>query len=385
MTPLEDAQQLELRAYAEKDLRVKKKLYLDAAEIYVRLAHAAPQHEKVLLEKAESLFAIAKGITVSASAQKPDAFLQKIMPKKPTLRFSDVAGLADLKEKIRLKIIAPFAHPELYKTFGKSVGGGVLMYGPPGCGKSLIAEACAGEASVTFFHVKASDVKSKFVGETEQNIAKLFAAARRMQPCIVFFDEFESLGGERTSASSYDRSMVSQLLTEMDGLGTKDDQILFLAATNEPWSVDSALRRGGRFGSTLFVPPPDAAAREGIFALQLKDKPLAADVSLTILAGLCEGYSGADIAEVCNDAIEAVLSDCLTSGVVRPLQLSDFTAVLDKRVSPLTAWFDRAVGIVHRRGLEEQFAELVAYTAPAASENVVSVDESASGSLADLL
>ena len=371
MVHLTDAQALEMQAYRERDVRTKKKLYLDAAEIYARLAATAPLAlQRQYLEKAESLFSIARGLVVTSSLEQspssaPDAFLQKILPKKPTLRLADVAGLLALKEKIRLKIIAPFQKPEFFKHFGKSMGGGILMYGPPGCGKSLIAEATAGEAQVTFFHVKASDLKSKYVGETEQNIARLFAAARRMQPCIIFFDEFESIGSERTSSASYDRSMVSQLLTEMDGLGTKNQQILFLAATNEPWSVDAALRRGGRFGTTLFVPPPDTLSREQIFALQLAGKPLAPDVSFTHLAALTTGYSGADIQELCNDAIEAAISDCLRTGVVRPLVLADFLSLVHGRSLTLPVWFKRATRLVADSGQQELFSDLLAYTSTA--------------------
>ena len=163
------------------------------------------------------------------------------------------------------------------------------MYGPPRCGKSLIAKATASEAGAQFIHVKSSDLKSKFVGETEKNIAELFENARGQKPTIIFFDEFESLGSDRTDAPAHDKSAVAQLLTEMDGMDSNDQQILLLEETNEPWSIDPALRREGRFGTTLFIPPPDVKSRKEILGIILAQRPTK-EIDYDILAKLTEGF-----------------------------------------------------------------------------------------------
>lgn len=357
------ARSLEIQAHSERDPIRAKKLFLDSAETYIKVAATDKQNEKIYLDKAEELFLKAKAITgkqiIGLDETKSSA--KNWIVKKPSLNFGNVGGLEALKEEIILKIIAPFKTPQLYEHFKKKVGGGILMYGPPGCGKSLIAEACAGEAGATFFHVKTSDIKSKYVGETEKNIAELFKEARKNQPCIIFFDEFESLGGERTGAASYDRSMVSQILTETDGLGTKGQQILLLAATNEPWAIDLALLRGGRFGTSVFVPPPDLKARIEVLALELKDKPLAKDVDVKMLALLTESYSGADLAELCNSAIEIAIKDCLKSNQVRPLVMRDFVKVIQTKKPTIVPWFKNAKKIVKHFGIEERFKEIIDY------------------------
>ena len=231
------------------------------------------------------------------------------------------------------------------------------MYGPPGCGKSLIAEATAGEAEVAFFHVKASDLKSKYIGETERNISKLFETARQNQPCIIFFDEFEALGEDRNNAAPQNKGAVSQLLTEMNGLGTKGDQILLLAATNEPWAVDLALRREGRFGTNLFVPPPDLETRKQILYLQLNDKPNE-NIDLNQLANKTENYSGADLNAVVNHAVEQTIKECIHAKSIKPITTHKLIRALEVKKSSISPWFIHAVQKISDLHLKENFPEL---------------------------
>ncbi len=338
----------------------RRNFYLDNARMYVQQSRLDPKRESELLEKAELLVAKAKSLEVKDEVQElKKQFSDFVLAKKPTRSFKDVGGLEKVKDSIKLKIVEPLKRPEIFKYFGKKMGGGILMYGPPGCGKSLIAEATAGECNATFFNIKASDLKSKYVGETERNIAKLFKEARQHQPSIIFFDEFESIGAERTSSNPYDRSMVSQLLAETDGVGNKDQQILLIAATNEPWSVDLALRREGRFGTGIFVPPPDLKAREEILKILLKDKPVEENVDVQLLAQATEGYSGADLEEMCNGATESAIKDCLTKNKLRQISVSDFKEVLKRKAPSSPLWLKKAWGWVDRNREHDFFKELV--------------------------
>ncbi len=338
------------------------RFYLNNAEKYLNASKSNKNREEEYLKKAEELIHRSK-IASFTSQENINAVNDFTLKKKPTTKFSDVAGLEELKERIKLKVIEPLKNPELFKLFGKKFGGGILMYGPPGCGKSFIAEATAGEAKVHYFNVKASDIKGKYVGETEQNITRLFKIARENQPCIIFFDEFEALGRERNDAVGHDKAMVSQLLTEIDSVGNKNQQIMVLAATNEPWSIDLALRREGRFGNTLFVPPPDLEGRATILKNNLKDKPLEDDFDFEFLAKITDLYSGADLIEVCNTAIENVLSHCLEKKAIRKITTDDLLKVIHKKKELITlSWFRKALEIIHLNNNQDSFNELIEYT-----------------------
>lgn len=351
-----DAQALILDAasISEEDPQRARKKYLEAAEIMILISEQQKDRETQCVEIAQQLFARAQTLK-----DKTPAIRSSFTSSTSKLTFADIGGLHTLKEEIRFKIIEPFKHPDVYAYFGKKIGGGILMYGPPGCGKSLIAEATSNEAGATFFSVKASDLKSKYVGETEKNIAELFKKAREKQPSIIFFDEFESLGSDRTGSSAHDKSAVAQLLTEMDGMGTKNQQILLLAATNEPWSIDPALLREGRFGRTLFIPPPDLDARRDILKLNLSKRPLAPDVSLSSLAESTELYSGADLSALCEIASDVPLRDYFKTNKLRKINAQDFAHALGQVKSVMVPWFRKAQRAVTQLRLEESFPDLV--------------------------
>ncbi|MFN0132520.1 MAG: AAA family ATPase [Phycisphaerales bacterium] len=262
--------------------------------------------------------------------------------ERPRITFADIGGMERVKEEIRLKIIHPLAHPDLYKAYGKTVGGGILMYGPPGCGKTHLARATAGEVKARFIAVGISDILNMWIGESERNLHEIFEQARADTPCVLFFDEVDALGASRADLrQSAGRNLVNQFLAELDGVNTANEGVLILAATNAPWHVDSAFRRPGRFDRIIFVPPPDAGARSAIFRIMLSGKPTEG-IDHDQIAKRAEGFSGADIKNVIDLAIEGKLRQAMQRGVPEPLRTSDLLAAT-KGLKPSThEWFATA-------------------------------------------
>ena len=217
--------------------------------------------------------------------------------EKPTLRFDDVAGLDEVKQDIKLRMVYPFTHPELAKKFDIRAGGGVLFYGPPGTGKTMLAKATAGEVDAAFFRISAGDILSKWVGEAEQNIKKLFDLASREARSIIFIDEIEALvPARRDEGSSIMQRVVPQILQGMEGFDSKSSKnVLFMGATNVPWQLDPAVLRPGRFDEKIYIPLPDVEARLQILKMNLSNRPVAGEVDLQAIANHLQGYSGADI------------------------------------------------------------------------------------------
>ncbi len=344
------AQKEEQRAPAEA-----AKHYLEAAQYLVKISTEKPAKEKEFLAMAQRLYGTAQKLRKNSPATERGLTENAVSPKKG---FSSIGGLEELKEEIGFKIIEPFRNKEIYSYYGKAIGGGILMYGPPGCGKSLIAKATAEEAEATFIHVKASDIKSKFVGETEKNIAELFQKAREEQPTIIFFDEFEVLGRDRSEGQTHEKSAVAQLLTEMDGVDAKEQQILLLAATNEPWAIDPALRREGRFGTTIFIPTPDIQARAEILKIHLAKRPTET-IDYDKIARLTQGLSGADLKAICEAATDIPLKESVATGKKRKITMSDVEKAVAKTQSIIKQWFAKAKQIIEEKKLEQEFGDLM--------------------------
>jgi transitional endoplasmic reticulum ATPase len=280
-------------------------------------------------------------------------------PELPQTTFDDVGGMVEVIERIRMNIIYPFKNPQIFLKFKKKPGGGILMYGPPGCGKTHIARATAGECGATFMTISITDILSKWLGESEQRLHQLFELARRRSPTVIFIDEIDAIGGSRSNASSTMAPIVNVLLTEMDGVAAKNENLMVLAATNTPWRVDDALRRPGRFDRILFVPPPDVPAREAILKIHLRDLPVE-KLDLGKLAQLTDRFSGADLRAVVERASEKAIYQEMQSGRAAKLTQSLLVETI-KEMSPSTSeWLETArsyASYANRSGLYDDLVE----------------------------
>lgn len=255
--------------------------------------------------------------------------------EEDTVSFKDVGGLEEVKKVITMKIIKPFEDPNIFLKFNKKIGGGILLYGPPGCGKTFIAKATAGQCGANFMNVRITDILDKYIGESEQNIKRIFDEAKEKKPSIVFFDEIDTLGYNRNRLhSEYLRGVIDQFLYEMDGVDSGKDKVLVFGATNMPWDIDAAFKRPGRFDRVVFVPPPDSNAREAIFKLKLKDRP-ADNINFAELAKLTELYSGADIENVVEVVSENVIEEIMNTGKEREINTKDIVKAI-KETKPST-------------------------------------------------
>ena len=260
-----------------------------------------------------------------------------------SLGFDDVGGLENVKTQMRRRIINPFLKKDLFTKFKRRAGGGVLMYGPPGCGKTMLARALAHECKAQFVNVKASDILDPYVGIAERNIADLFAKARADKPVVLFFDEIEALAQKRQFGDNHKiNTTISTMLTEMDGFESDNDGVLILGATNVPWSLDSAFRRPGRFDRTIFVPPPDKLARKFIIKMQLIDRPVDPNLDITPLLGRTSGFSGADLTGLVDTALDYAIEDSEDVDNIVPLAGRHFNEALSE-IRPSTGeWLSQA-------------------------------------------
>ncbi|MCI3918824.1 ATP-binding protein [Paenibacillus sp. TRM 82003] len=265
-----------------------------------------------------------------------------IESEKPKETFEDVGGLDDAKKKVRMNFILPLQQPEVFAAYGKEAGGSLLLYGPPGCGKTFLARAVAGEIDANFLHIELQAILSMYAGQSEHNLHDIFQKARDNKPCVIFIDELDAMGGSRHQMRQHhDRMLVNQLLLELDGLQAANDQVFVIGATNTPWYLDSALRRPGRFNHLVFVPPPEEPEREKILELKLANKPTAG-LSLGKIAGETKHFSGADLEQVVKDAVESAMERTFETGDIQPITQDDLKKAAKSRKATTLEWFATA-------------------------------------------
>ena len=242
------------------------------------------------------------------------ASLRETVVEVPNTKWEDIGGLEDTKKQLQEMILFPIEHPDKFHKFGMNPSKGVLFYGPPGCGKTLLAKAVANECSANFVSIKGPELLTMWFGESEANVREIFDKARASAPCVLFFDELDSVGvargGSQGDAGGAGDRVMNQLLTEMDGMGAKKN-IFFIGATNRPEILDEALLRPGRLDQLIYIPLPDLPSRVGILKANLRKTPIARDVDINFMGQITEGFSGADLTEVCQKAAKSAVRDAI--------------------------------------------------------------------------
>lgn len=339
--PEDPANQL-LRARAQLALGERDR----ARDLYQQAVEANPSLEDRILEgelrahtagRVVNVDGKAGRLRVIANDDTDHTELNRLLhPEPDPVTFEQVGGLESIKKQITKRIILPFQKPSLFAKFKKRVGGGLILYGPPGCGKTLLARATAGECGARFFNVAISDILDMYIGESERKLHAIFDKARSSAPAVLFFDELEAIGGKRQfTRESTSSKLVSQFLSEMDGFNKNDTGMLVLGATNVPWAIDPAFRRPGRFDRVLFVPPPDREARAAILQLALSDLPVSDDVNVSVLARMSSGFSGADLAHVVDTASDLAIEAAMENQKEELIDQKRLLAAI-KEVKPTT-------------------------------------------------
>jgi transitional endoplasmic reticulum ATPase len=326
-----------------------------AAEHYQKALQLRPALKDNALEKLAGLSGRSATGTSSSSSEKDhwsddeddyddelsaDRLTDEV--SRPVISFADVGGMEEVKEEIRMKIIYPLQNRDLFRAYGKKIGGGVLLYGPPGCGKTLISQATAGEIRSNFISVALHQILDLYIGNSEKNLHQLFQLARDHAPAILFFDEVDALAADRKDLrESGMRTLINQFLAEMDGNVANNEGILILGATNAPWHLDPAFRRPGRFDRIIFIPPPDEDARIAIIELMAKEKPVER-LDVAVLARKTKGFSGADIKAMFDITTEQALARAMREGRVVPLTTEDLLQTARELRPSAKAWFESA-------------------------------------------
>lgn len=291
--------------------------------------------------------------------EPPPAVAAPVVPEAVT--FADIGGLDSVKKAVHRTIVLPFQRPDLYERYGRRAGGGVLLYGPPGCGKTLLARATAGECGVPFLNLRMEDVLDPMYGVSERRLHDAFTDARERTPCVLFIDELDAIAfARRKQSGSAGRALVDQLLQELDAIGSDNQGMLVLAATNAPWDVDDALKRPGRFDRVVFVSPPDVPARRRILELALADRPQER-IDCDDLARRTALFSGADLRALVERAIDGVIDEALERGADVPIRRAHLDGALREARPTTTDWLRTARNYVEFANHGGRYDDVLAY------------------------
>ena len=341
ITVLSDTFELYMRkgkeAKEKGNLNLAKKNFLLAGETMMQMAKQSQgKLKEARMQRARTLVNLAENLgkkplkvekKTDESGEEDEDVKKWQTAKIPDVKFSDVAGLEDVKKAITIRMINPIKYPDKYKMYGKKTGGGVLLYGPPGTGKTMIAKAIANEVGAKFYAVKGSDIVSKWVGDSEKNINSLFEEANKQDRAIIFIDEMDNLLGRR-GVDTHNDKRVNEFLQQIDGFSGRNPNLLLLGATNRPWDIDSAAMRSGRFSQKIYLPLPDAPARKFMLEKNMKGVPAADDFDIDKIVAQTENYSGADIEELCDRAKDDPLLEAIATDSIVKVTNEDFDKVL---------------------------------------------------------
>ena len=335
-------------AKAKGNITLAKRNFLLASETMMQMAKLSQgKLKEVRMDRARGLVEIAENLNKrpekvtkkndgdNAKNEEDEDVKKWQTAKVPNIKFSDVAGLEDVKKAITIRMINPIKYPDKYKMYGKKTGGGVLLYGPPGTGKTMIAKAIANEVGAKFYAVKGSDIVSKWVGDSEKNINSLFEEANKQDRAIIFIDEMDGLIGKR-GVDTHNDKRVNEFLQQIDGFAGRNPNLLLLGATNRPWDIDSAAMRSGRFSQKIYLPLPDAPARKFMIEKNMKGVPVAPDFDIDKIVAETEMYSGADLDELCDRAKDEPLLKAIATDSIILVTNQDFDNVLEKMPPSVT-------------------------------------------------
>ena len=331
------------------------RLYLQSAEILIELTKFTenPQLTKIYENRAKEYIGRAKALNKinknnlnsknntnrgeqsDQNSELDQNIEASIVSENSDITLNDVAGLEAVKRSLREAIVLPLKRPDLF-TGSRQPWRGILLHGPPGCGKTMIAKATAGDIDATFFNVSAATLVSKWMGESEKLVKRLYEVAKEKQPSIIFIDEVDSLTQSRTeNENDAMRRVKTQLLASMEGLASnKEDRVVTIGATNVPWEIDSAFRR--RFQRRIYVPLPDEEARKIIFQINSKGIELDKNINFKKLSSKTNEFTGSDIANICREAIMAPIRELDSSNLIddssvkaRPVTQKDYLNALN--------------------------------------------------------
>lgn len=340
--------------YAADDIEGARSAFLKAAELANKISVGSTTYD-VRMEYHNLAAKILKFVKTSCTGKKPepakkveqaDSDLKTFKPEENAgqdkVTFADVAGLQDVKDQIIFNVLEPLKNPDLAQKYKVKPGAKVILYGPPGTGKTFIARAIAGEVDAKFFVVNCQDLISKYMGDSSKQLDSLFEEAQKNERAIIFFDEFDSVASKREDAGGgVDAEMarfVATFLTKVDGFKKSKTckMLLLIAATNRPWALDSAMLRGGRFDTQIYVGEPDQEARLFMVKKTLKELPLADDVVLDTIAEKLDGYCGGDIVSICDKIKIEAYRRAVKSGNAQNITMADCDKVIAKNRRSIT-------------------------------------------------